>query len=131
MYDKKILDFKKKVVSALQSKNESDDPIDMLDVFVYDGQRSLRLTHFGYRNLKDSYKFFEIELDFVENIVYYSTLDKLMKQPYYFVLDKKNKRAILRTTDEKFAKRIKLYKSSLDSFIKKFHPDIDTTRNTT
>lgn len=131
MYDERILKFKMKVVEALQKNVEDgDEPIDILDVFTYDGRRSLKLTHFGYRNLKEHYTFFETELDFVENIVYYSTLDKVMTQPYYFSLDKKNKRAILRTTDEKFIKRFKLYRS-LESFIKKFHPELDINRRNT
>lgn len=125
MYHDKILKYKKDIVEYLRSvlPNE-DEPIEILDVFRYDGKRSLRLTHFGYRNLKDKYTFFELEFDFENNIAYYSTLDRLMTQPYYLTVTTKQNRAILRTTDERFMKRFKLYKCNLDKFVKKFHPSL-------
>ena len=31
----------------------SDEGIDVLDVFKYDGNQSLQVTYFGYRHLKE------------------------------------------------------------------------------
>ena len=67
MNDTRII-FKNNIVKYLRQEIP-DEGIDVLDVFKYDGNQSLQLTHFGYRNLKEYYTFLDVEFQFNDILV--------------------------------------------------------------
>lgn len=113
MYDTKIGDFKRSVVDFLNSTSESEETIEILDVFVYSGDRSLKLTHFGYRNLKSHYEFFELDFDFENNVRCAAALERLMTKPYYFKVDSRKNTCKLYTSDRRFMKKMKIFQYDL------------------
>lgn len=118
------MNFKSKIVEYLKDKND-DETVDMLDVFKYSGNDSLQLTHYGYRNLKDSYEFLEIEFLFTYNIKTFSTLVRAINGLFYYTIDKHDGTIKIETTDAKFVNRIKLCRYDFNWMIKKYHTDVD------
>ncbi len=113
MYDPRIGAFKAKIVEYLNNAIETEEPIEVLDVFVYSGDRSLKLTHFGYRNLKNSYEFFELDVPFENNVKYAAAIDRLMKKPYYFKVDSRTSLCKIYTADRRFMKLLKIHQYDL------------------
>lgn len=114
MYNAKIGKFKASIVGFLNNSVENDEErVDTLDVFMYDGNRSLRLTHYGFRNLKDHYEFFELEFDFELNVVHAAALDKLMNAPYYYKFESRDGLCYLKTADKRFMKKLKIAQYNL------------------
>lgn len=109
LYNEKIKKFKHDMIDYLnQDIEDEEEKVDVLDVFMYDGGRSLRLTHYGYRKLSDYYEFFELDFDFELNVVYSNALDRLSNAPYYYKFEKRDGKCRLKTSDRRFMKRLKI-----------------------
>lgn len=111
--------FKNNIVKYLRQEL-SDEGIDVLDVFKYDGNQSLQLTHFGLRSLKKFYTFVDVEFQFVYNVKTFGTLTRAINGLFYYTIDKHDKTITLHTTDKKFVNRIKLCGFDFDWMIKKY-----------
>ena len=118
MTDNRII-FKNNIVKYLRQEM-SDEGIDVLDVFKYDGNQSLQVTHFGYRHLKEYYTFLDVEFQFVYNVNTFGTLTRAVNGLFYYTIDKRDRTIKLYTTDHKFVNRLKLCGFDFNWMIKKF-----------